>query len=59
MASSSSKKVVLAALVGNLCIAVAKFGAATYTGSSAMFSEAIHSVVMKAGTKTAAIESVT
>jgi len=38
-------KVVIAALIGNGLIAVTKFGAAFYTGSSAMMSEAIHSVV--------------
>lgn len=45
MASASSMKVVIAALIGNSLIAVTKFSAAFYTGSSAMFSEAVHSVV--------------
>lgn len=45
MASSGSKKVIYAAIVGNSLIAVTKFGAGLYTGSSAMLSEAVHSLV--------------
>jgi len=42
---SSSKKVIYAALVGNLLVAATKFAAAAITGSSAMLSEAVHSLV--------------
>jgi len=42
---SSRKLVVYAALLGNLLVALTKFVAAALTGSSAMVSEAIHSLV--------------
>jgi cation diffusion facilitator family transporter len=40
-----SRTVVLAALAGNLAIAVTKFGAFAFTGSSAILTEGIHSLV--------------
>lgn len=43
--ASGSKKVIWAALIGNSLIAVTKFIAATITGSSAMMSEGVHSLV--------------
>ncbi len=45
MAAGKSKKVIYAAFTGNALIAVMKFTAASFTGSSAMLSEGIHSVV--------------
>ena len=43
--AAGSKKVIYAALAGNSLIAVTKFVASSITGSSAMLSEAIHSLV--------------
>ncbi len=43
--ASGSKKVIYAALIGNGLISITKFIAAVITGSSAMMSEGIHSVV--------------
>jgi len=43
--AAESKKAVVAAIIGNLAIAVIKFIAGSITGSSAMISEGIHSVV--------------
>jgi cation diffusion facilitator family transporter len=45
MSFSGSKKIVIAALIGNGLIAVTKFTASFHTGSSAMLSEGVHSVV--------------
>src|SRR5471032_3257408 len=42
---SSSRLVIYAAIAGNLLVALTKFAAAAWTGSSAMLSEGIHSVV--------------
>jgi cation diffusion facilitator family transporter len=43
--AAESRRAVIAAIVGNLAIAVVKFIAASITGSSAMISEGIHSLV--------------
>jgi cation diffusion facilitator family transporter len=45
MAKSSTLRAVWAALAGNLLVAGAKFFAAAVTGSAAMLSEAVHSLV--------------
>ena len=44
-AKSSSTAAVYAALIGDVLVAIAKTGAAIWTGSAAMTSEAIHSIV--------------
>jgi len=45
MSSGNSKFVVYAALAGNLAIAASKFVVAAISGSSSLFSEAIHSTI--------------
>lgn len=45
MSNPESNKVIYAAITANLAIAVTKFTAAGFTGSSAMISEGIHSLV--------------
>ncbi len=43
--AAGSKKIIIAALIGNALVAVTKFIAAGFTGSSAMLSEGVHSLV--------------
>ncbi len=45
MSASATTKVIIAALLGNAAISITKFFAAFMTGSSAMLSEGIHSLV--------------
>jgi divalent metal cation (Fe/Co/Zn/Cd) transporter len=43
--AASSNRAIYGAIIANIAIAVSKFFAAFFTGSSAMFSEGIHSLV--------------
>jgi cation diffusion facilitator family transporter len=45
MASGGSKTVIFAAMAGNFAIAITKFAASLWTGSAAMLSEGVHSLV--------------
>lgn len=45
MSASGSKFAIIAALIGNTLVSITKFAAAAVTGSSAMFSEGIHSLI--------------
>ncbi|MCU1252883.1 MAG: cation transporter [Edaphobacter sp.] len=45
MASRASKKIIYAAVVSNVAIALCKYVAAAFTGSSSMLAEAFHSTV--------------
>lgn len=44
-ARSKTRQTIYAAIAGNFLVAITKFGAAFWTGSSAMLSEGIHSIV--------------
>jgi Co/Zn/Cd efflux system component len=41
----SSRRVIYAAIIGDLLVGATKFAAAAWTGSSAMLSEGVHSIV--------------
>lgn len=45
IARLNSQKVLYASIAGNLAVAATKFAAASWTGSSAMWSEAVHSII--------------